>query len=210
MFTPKVFMIDDPELIRAFIAENGFAALVLAIDGDLIVDHLPFVLSGHETAFGVLRGHFARANRLSSRTVTPSTPAVAIFQGPHAYVSANHYPSKHRHGKMVPTWNYTVAHARGPVRLVDDADWLDAQMNALTTHHEAHRPDPWKVSDAPDDYVKKLARGVVGVEMVVEQVQCKWKLSQNQSAEDLDGVVDGLGQEGYETLVQYMRRARPS
>ncbi len=210
MFTPNVFMITDPEVIRGFITDNGFATLVLALDGELVVDHVPFVLSAHDTAFGVLRGHIARANRLAARPVRPATPAVAVFQGPHAYVSANHYPSKKRHGRMVPTWNYTVAHARGPVRLVDDADWLDAQMNALTTQYEAHRPEPWQVSDAPASYVKRMARGVVGVEMIVEDVQCKWKLSQNQSAEDFEGAVAGLADEGHTDLVAYMRTVRPS
>lgn len=209
MFTPNIFMVTDPAIIRSFISNNGFAALVLVCDGEVVVDHLPFVLVDDGSPFGVLRGHFARANALSSKSLTAQDQAVAIFQGPHAYVSASLYPSKVEHGRVVPTWNYTVAHVRGPVRLVDDAEWIRAQMTELTMQYESHRVKPWRLDDAPAGYIDKLSRGVMGIEMDVKSVQCKWKLSQNQAAADYAGVVEGMTAEGRDEIVDYMHQSRP-
>jgi transcriptional regulator len=119
-----------------------------------------------------------------------------VFQGPQAYVSPSYYPSKAEHGKVVPTWNYCVAQARGRLRAIEDAAWLHAFVSRLTDHHEAARAQPWAVADAPSDYVDTMLRGIVGIELVLSTLTGKWKVSQNRSAADRAGVARGLAAAG--------------
>src|SRR5476651_3834 len=138
MYTPDHFREDRPEVLDEAIRRIGFATLVTA---ELEANHLPMLLEG-----GVLRGHVARANPVWK---AGDGAALAIFLGPHAYVSPSWYPSKADTGKAVPTWNYITVHARGRIRWFHDAAWLKAHVTALSATHESQRPDPWAVSDAP-------------------------------------------------------------
>jgi len=126
---------------------------------------------------------------------TQAGEALAIFQGPHAYVSPAWYPSKQQHGKAVPTWNYAVVHVRGPLRIVEDPHGLRAIVERLTERHEAGRPDPWRVADAPPDYIELMLGKIVGIEMPIVKLVGKWKASQNRSASDRAGVIHGLATE---------------
>jgi transcriptional regulator len=153
---------------------------------------------------GVLRGHVARANPVWK---DGDGEALAIFLGPHAYVSPNWYPSKTQTGKAVPTWNYLTVHARGVIRWVQDAEWLRAHVTALSDAHEAPREEPWKVSDAPSSYVDGLLRAIVGFEFSITSLDGKWKLSQNRDAADRAGVRDGLQQGGHEELSHLMAQS---
>lgn len=140
-----------------------------------------------------LIGHVARANAL-----WPLLPqqAVAVFHGPQAYVSPSWYPSKALDGKQVPTWNYATVHAHGALSAFDDPARLRGILHTLSEQHEAHRPDPWRIDDAPPDYIDKLLRAIVGIELAVERWEGIWKVSQNRTDTDRAGVVQGLMAEG--------------
>ena len=138
-----------------------------------------------------MRGHLARTNPQAGIGAA-AVPALALFVGPHAYVSPSAYPSKAATGRVVPTWNFVEVHAHGTFRLTDDPDITLAAVTDLTDVHEAARSEPWRVADAPDEYVSRLARGIVAFEIVVDRVDAKAKLSQNKSAADRRGVVEDL------------------
>lgn len=118
---------------------------------------------------------------------------LAIFNGPEHYITPSWYPEKAETGKVVPTWNYVAVHVYGNLRIVEDAAWLRSHLEALTNIHEAQMAAPWKVSDAPQDYVNTIAKGIVGFELAVTRIEGKWKASQNRSERDRQGVATGLG-----------------
>jgi transcriptional regulator len=140
---------------------------------------------------GQLRCHVARANP-QWRDSDFTKPAIAMFMGPDAYVSPSWYPSKHEHGKAVPTWNYITVCARGRVEVYDDRDALLAHVKELTELHEGAFAEPWQVSDAPADYLERQLKGIVGFRIDIEALEGKKKLSQNRSAEDRDSVAEAL------------------
>ena len=117
---------------------------------------------------------------------------LVIFQGPESYISPSWYATKREHGKVVPTWNYIAVHAYGELRVIDDPLWLRAQVEALTKEHEGKLSDPWTLEDAPNDFIERMLQSIVGIEMVVAQLSCKKKMSQNQSPQNRAGVVEGL------------------
>ena len=142
-----------------------------------------------------MRAHVARSNPVW-RDFSREVAALAIFQGAQSYVSPSWYPSKHEHGKAVPTYNYMVVHAYGKTQIVEDTAWLRALVTRLTDRYEAAQPLPWRVTDAPEDYIEKMLAAIVGIEIPVEKLIGKWKLSQNRSAADRTGVAAGLLQRG--------------
>jgi transcriptional regulator len=131
-----------------------------------------------------------------------------IVRGPDAYVSPSWYASKVEHGRVVPTWDYVVAHAHGPLVLHEDAEWLAAHVRRLTGVHEGGRPAPWSVDDAPERFVAGQLRAIVGIEVPVARLEAKWKLSQNRSAADVDGVVAGLRADGQDATAAAVDSAR--
>jgi transcriptional regulator len=178
-------------VMQAFIAANPLAALVTLGAAGLIASHIPMVLEGDGSPFGLLRGHVARSNTQWS-DLSPTVDALAIFSGPQHYISPSWYSAKAEHGKVVPTWNYAVVHASGPVRVIEDKQWLRTHVSRLTTIHEAGFSAPWKISDAPEEYLTSMLNGIVGIELSIRQLEGKWKLSQNRSENDRNGVADGL------------------
>ena len=187
MYVPRFNAMPDDE-VRAFVAGVGSAQLVtVGADGVPEATLLPVLWRGDR-----LVGHLARANGQWRRIVDGSA-ALAVVTGPEAYVSPSFYATKREHGRVVPTWNYSAVHLRGPVRVVDDVDWLRELVTDLTDHLEAGREEPWAVTDAPEKYVAGQLRAIVGVELAVASVEAKAKLSQNRSEEDRAGVVEGLG-----------------
>ena len=194
MYVPDPFCEDWPEVLHAAMRDIGFATLVTT---GLEANHLPMLLQD-----GVLRGHVARANPVWK---AGEATALAIFLGPHAYVSPNWYPSKAETGKAVPTWNYITVHARGPIRWIQDADWLRSHVTALSAHHETPRPDPWKVEDAPASYIDGLVRAIVGFELTIESLEGKYKLSQNRSDADQAGVREAFAREGQGDIARLMK-----
>ena len=186
MYVPEAFRQDDPETVHRFLSAFPFATLVSGAAFD--TTHLPLVF---DAKANVLRGHMARGNP-HWKSIQSGQPALAIFLGPHAYVSPQWYPSKKADGKSVPTWNYAAVHAHGTIAVTEDPAWLLANVTALTDQQEAAFPEPWKVSDAPEDYLRKMLTAIVGVELTVTRMIGKWKLSQNRTAADRDGARDGL------------------
>jgi transcriptional regulator len=191
MYRPPAFREDRPELLHAVIRAHPLATLVTHGPSGLTANLVPFTLVPGEDGPDLLRAHLARANPQLA-DLRAGGEALVIFQGPQAYVSPSWYPSKREHGKAVPTWNYILVQAHGRPRVVDDAAWLRAQIDALTTLQEAGRADPWAVADAPADYVTAQLKGIAGVEIAIERIEGKWKASQNQPAANHAGVVAGL------------------
>ncbi|MBF0688718.1 MAG: FMN-binding negative transcriptional regulator [Cellulomonas sp.] len=187
MYVPVFNALDDADEIRALVAAAGSAELVtVGTDGYPVSTLLPVVWDGDRLVL-----HMARANP-QWRTIGDDAPALAVVTGPQAYVSPTWYPSKAEHGRMVPTWNYSAVHLTGRARVHTDPAWLRDAVTALTDRHEAGRPDRWQVTDAPEVFVEKQLRAIVGIELLVERVEAKAKLSQNRSAADHAGVVTGL------------------
>ena len=191
MYLPHHFKEDRPEILGAFMREHPFATLVsLGADG-LIGSHLPMLWDPAPAPFGTLTGHIARPNP-QGKDARGGFDALAIFLGPQAYISPNWYPSKREHGKVVPTWNYVAVHAYGPLKMIDDAEWLRAFVTKLTNLHESFSAVPWKVTDAPAAFVDQMLKGIVGMEIPLTRLEGKWKLSQNRPATDQASTVAGL------------------
>lgn len=197
MYLPKHFEETRVDVLHGLIRAHPLGALVTLTAGGLEANHIPFEIDPDPAPFGTLRGHVARANPLW-RDFSSSVDALVIFQGPGTYVSPSWYPSKLEGGKVVPTWNYAVVHAYGPLRPIDDPGWLRAFVEKLTDRHEAGRKAPWKVTDAPADYVDKMVTAIVGIELQIARLAGKWKVSQNRPARDREGVVAGLQERGDE------------
>ena len=190
MYLPSHFEQHDTEALQALMREHPLAALVTVREDGPTADHIPLE---YDAAQHTLRGHVARANPLWREAAGQGV--LAIFSGPQAYITPSWYPSKAATHKVVPTWNYAVVHVHGVLRVVDDAPWLRKLVGRLTDHHEAPRAAPWAVSDAPDDYVQQMLRAIVGIEIPVDRLVGKWKVSQNRSESDRLGVAQGLADE---------------
>lgn len=190
MYLPTSFRQDDLAELHAKIQANPFALLASTGSEGVQASHLPLLLEPGEGEFGTLYGHFARAN--PHWRELDGAEALAVFTGPDAYVSPSWYPSKAEHGKVVPTWNYIAVHARGPVELIEEPERLLQIVSGLSNRHEATRPQPWAVSDAPRDYLESMLRAIVGFALPIRRLEGKWKLSQNRLAADRAGVRDGL------------------
>jgi transcriptional regulator len=193
MYLPVHFEESRRDVLRAFVRAHPLGLLVTQnAAGGIDANDIPFVLDtlGDADA-GVLRAHVARANPLW-RTARADVESLVVFQGPQGYVSPAWYPSKAEHGKVVPTWNYVVVQARGTLRAIDDRDWLLAFVSRLTDRHERERPAPWAVGDAPAGYIDTMLQAIVGIEIVLTSLVGKWKVSQNRSLADREGVAAGL------------------
>lgn len=195
MYLPKHF--DEPrvEVLHELIRARPLSTLVTLSSGGLDANHLPLHLSAEPAPLGTLRGHVARANPVWNE-FSRDVQVLAIFHGPDAYVTPSWYPTKAETGKVVPTWNYAVAHAYGSLRVIDDAGWLRAHLEALTAHNETAVSSHWRVSDAPRDFTEQLMSAVVGIEIAITRLSGKWKISQNQPVQNQAGVVHGLRASG--------------
>jgi transcriptional regulator len=191
MYIPPQFDQPDVEVMHELIRTRSLATLVTMGSEGINANHIPLHLSASSEPFGVLRGHVARANPIWN-DLDSSIEALAIFHGPDAYISPSWYATKQDAGKVVPTWNYTVVHAYGSLRIIDDAAWVRTQLEALTTQNEVGLPQPWAMSDAPEDFTEKLIQALVGIEMIITRLSGKWKVSQNQPLQNQHSVIQGL------------------
>ena len=191
MYLPSHFAEARVDVLHDLIRAHPFGTLVVLASNGLDANHIPFEIDPEPAPFGTLRGHLARANPVW-KDFSSQVDALAIFQGPHTYISPSWYPTKKEHGKVVPTWNYAVVHATGPLRVIDEQAWVRRFVEQLTNHHEAHRRDPWKVTDAPADFIDTMTSAIVGVEIPIARLAGKWKVSQNRPEKDRIGVVEGL------------------
>ncbi|WP_225771122.1 FMN-binding negative transcriptional regulator [Inquilinus sp. Marseille-Q2685] len=195
MYVPPAFREDRIEILHDAIRQAGLATLVsLGADG-LVASHVPMLLDPAAGPNGTLYGHLAKANPHAAGGA-PGTEALAIFQGPEAYITPSWYETKRQTGKVVPTWNYVAIHAHGPFEIFNDADRLLDLVTRLTRRHEGGRASPWAVTDAPEDFVRAQLKGIVGFALPIARLEGKWKMNQNRPAGDRLGVAEGLRGEG--------------
>jgi transcriptional regulator len=197
MYAVEHFAQTNERVLRAYLVEYPFATLVVGTQEGLSADHLPMEFDPSFGSKGRLLGHLARANPLwRIFDSTPAPSALAIFSAHDAYVSPAWYVSKAADPRVVPTWNYAAVHVSGRLTFFHDADRIGALLARLTERFESRRTQPWRMGDAPADFIEKMIGGVVGFELEIERLSGKWKLSQNRSAQDQQGVRDGLRREG--------------
>lgn len=193
MYIPRSFAEPDRGALHDFIDAHPLGAIITASgEHGFYATHLPLMLDRDRGAFGVLQGHVARANPHHERAASGDQTLV-IFSGPDAYITPSMYAAKREHGKVVPTWNYIAVHATGVLRFIDDHAFLMTHLDRLTDRHEASQSHPWAMHDAPLDFLEQLARATIGVEIEITALEGKFKLSQNRSADDVHGVIAGLG-----------------
>jgi len=207
MYIPDDFRLEDPEAIRAAIAKNPFASFATNGPDGPEVSHLPLIAMDESDGL-VLYGHFARANP-HWKSLDGKTPALAVFSGPQGYISPNWYATKRETGKVVPTWNYVIVHARGIPKILDHGPESRKALEILTDAMEQPRAEPWRVEDAPEQYTEGMMRGIVAFRMPVTMLEAKAKLSQNRPAADIDGASQGLTSEGMIELAEAMREGKP-
>jgi transcriptional regulator len=191
MYQPPHFREERTEVQHALMRAHPLALLVTFGEGGLTANPVPLILHPERGEKGVLRGHLARANP-QWRSFDPSVECLAVFQGVDAYITPSWYATKRETGKVVPTWNYAVVQAYGRLTVIEDAGWLGEQVRSLTDRHEAARPAPWAVADAPENFVRAQLKGIVGIEIAINRIEAKWKVSQNRNEADRDGVTEGL------------------
>ncbi len=191
MYQPPHFREDRSDVQHALMRAHPLALLVTFGEGGLTANPVPLILHPERADKGVLRGHFARANP-QWRTFDRAVECLAVFQGADAYITPSWYATKRETGKVVPTWNYAVVQVYGRLAAIEDADWLGEQVRSLTDRHEAARPSPWAVADAPKEFVRAQLKGIVGIEIAISRIEAKWKVSQNRNAADRTGVAEGL------------------
>jgi len=191
MYTPKDFVVDDLPTLHADMQRNSFAALVTLTSSGLVATHLPILLDETRGPFGTILGHVSRANPQWQHTDS-TTEALLIFNGPDTYVTPNWYPAKHETHRVVPTWNYAAIHAYGNITFFEDTERLRTIVTRLTDLHESSFPQPWKVADAPANYIDGQLKAIIGFELPISRIEGKRKFNQNRSAADQAGVVQGL------------------
>ena len=206
MYVPRQFREERTDVLARAVREHQLATLVTSGAERLQVSHLPMMLKQGTDGAWTLEAHVARANP-HWRHATPGAHSMAVFQGPQAYISPSWYPSKQEHGKVVPTWNYVAVHAHGRLEAVEDEAWLLAHLHDLTNVNEAGREQPWALGDAPESFVRDLARAVVGLRLVVSTVEGAWKLIQHKSEADRRGAMAGLEAEPHGCPVAGIMRA---
>jgi transcriptional regulator len=200
MYLPSHFEESRPEVLHQLVREHALGTLVtLGADG-LNANHIPFELDAEVGPHGVLRAHVARGNPVW-RDCSNEVESLVVFQGAQTYISPSLYATKQEGGRVVPTWNYMVVHAYGPLRVIDDPVWLRAQLERLTGRHEGRRAQPWKLEDAPADYIERRLSAIVGIEIPVTRLVGKWKVSQNQQEVNRVSIEAGLRAEGGENAL---------
>ena len=191
MYLPKHHEESAVPVLHSLITAHPLGTWVTQGDAELVTNHIPFLLDPDRGENGTLVGHVARANPVW-HSFSTTMNSVVVFQGAEQYITPSWYAAKQAHGKVVPTWNYAVVHAHGLPRAIEDREWLLDLLNRLTDLHEAEHATPWKVADAPAEYIDRLAQTIVGIEIPIARLVGKWKVSQNRSDADKLGVVAGL------------------
>lgn len=206
MYVPKHFAADE-SVVQDLLVGHGAGDLITSTADGLLATLLPFIYDPSVGEQGALLGHLARNNPQWKTPVLGE--ALAIITGPDAYISPSAYASKQENGRVVPTWNYVIAHVYGELVIHDDPAWLDGLVRRLTEKHEAQFAEQWSVDDAPEAYVSGQLRAIVGVELVISRIEAKAKLSQNRSGADIDGVVSSLEARGDQESAEAVRAAKP-
>ncbi|MGL5334604.1 MAG: FMN-binding negative transcriptional regulator [Enterovibrio sp.] len=190
MYIPDKFKQENIEELIALIRTHPLATVITLSDLGVEANHFPLFLMEQDGKL-YLKGHIAKANSIW-QTTSPLSDVLVIFNGPNSYISPNYYPTKKENGKAVPTWNYMVVHVRGKLKFIHDPKWTANFLALLTQEHEQEQATPWAMTDAPQPYIQSMLSAVVGIEIAIDSLSGKWKLSQNQSELNQKGVVDGL------------------
>ncbi len=206
MYIPPLFKEDRIAVLHDAIRTSGLATLVTVTKDGLIASHVPLLLDPAPAPYGTLLGHLARPNPQARGAIGE---ALAIVQGPDAYITPSWYATKRETGKVVPTWNYVAIHAAGPIEFFHDADRLLDIVTRLTEKQEDERTAPWAVSDAPADFVQGMLKGIVGFAIPMTRLEGKWKMSQNRPAEDRAGVIAGLRNEERDDVATLIPASTP-
>lgn len=206
MYTPTHFNMTNTDALHRVIREHPLGILVTSTAGGLDANHLPFALDAAGGGLGILMAHVARANPVWQQC-QDGAEVLVIFRGAQAYISPNWYPSKHETHRQVPTWNYEVVHAHGRLRVRDDEKFVRGVVARLTRTHEAAEVKPWKMGDSAPEYIDAMLQVIVGIEVVIERLEGKAKLSQNREARDRLQAAATLEQRGASELAALMRQA---
>ena len=194
MYLPKHFDVEKVSSAFEFIEQRQVGNIVVASGSCFEASFLPWKLLRGAMGTASSRGHVSKANPLVE-LVKDNVPGIVIFDLVDGYISPSWYPSKQIDQKVVPTWNYLTVHVHGRVALIDNSEWVEDLVTELTISNESDQKAPWQVSDAPREFIEKQLKGIVGVEVLIERIEAKAKLSQNRSASDVQGTIEGLGQD---------------
>lgn len=205
MYLPAAFALTDPEHLHRIMRTHPLGMLVTQGAEGLDANHIPFEFDPDTGLLGTLHAHVARANPVWQQ-VASGSPVLVVFRGEQAYVSPNWYPSKHETHRQVPTWNYEVVHAHGTLTVHDDERYVRGVVARLTRTHEAGEPQPWKMADAPADYLAQMAAQIVGIEVAITSLVGKSKMSQNKEPGDREGVAQAFEARGQEALARKVRQ----
>ncbi|WP_022982720.1 FMN-binding negative transcriptional regulator [Ideonella sp. B508-1] len=208
MYLPAHFAEPRQDELHRLIQAHPLGTLVSHGADGLDANHLPFLLDAQAGEAGTLLAHVARANPLW-QTLTDGAPVLAIFHGPQGYISPSWYPGKQDAHRRVPTWNYEVVHAHGTLHVHEDEKFLRRLLALLTRTHEATQPQPWKMGDAPADYLAEQLQRIVGIELRITRLVGKRKLGQNHELRDREGAIQALDARGQGALAQAMRDTLP-
>jgi transcriptional regulator len=198
MYQPPYHREDRLPVQHALIRAYPLGTLITCGANGLEGNPVPFILDEKVGPKGILRAHIARANRIWQEFES-HCEALVVFMGPQTYVSPSWYASKQESGKVVPTWNYACVHVHGQIRVIEDRNWLMKQIRDLTELEERDRPSPWSIDDAPAAYISSMLDAIVGIEITISRIEGKWKVSQNRSPADRQGVIAGLIASGDES-----------
>lgn len=195
---PKVFVEKNRSKLIELVEDNALGTLVFSTPEEYDVNHLPFVIDSQDDGEIRLRAHLPKANPLCALVNGPQK-CVVIFSGVDGYISPSWYATKKMHGKVVPTWNYSVVHMHGLMRVIDDPEWVYRQLTDLTDKNEREREESWKITDAPSDFIDSQTRALAGLEILVERIDGKFKASQNQPQENKATILSALESERPDT-----------
>jgi transcriptional regulator len=204
MYIPAHFNEPNPEILFDLIENNALGTLITHGRSGLDANHIPFELDRHLGTHGTLRCHVARNNPVW-QDVNTGDSVLVVFRAADAYISPTWYPSKHEFHKQVPTWNYMVAHVHGRITIHDDEAFVRRNVARLTRAHEASQPEPWKMADAPKEYIDTMVKVIVGLEIEITRIEGKSKLSQNKEVRDIHGAADILLRQSNKTIGQAMK-----
>jgi transcriptional regulator len=191
MYLPKYHKESDLAVMHELIRAYPLGTWVTQSTSGLTGNHLPFILDAERGSLGTLRAHVSRANPVWKELAT-TEPSLIMFQGPQSYISPTWYPTKKDNGKVVPTWNYVAVHAHGTATVIQDGNWILEFLTDLTNQQESPNEEPWAVTDAPAEYIERLLKAVVGIEIVITELNGRWKLSQDEELANRLGTVRRL------------------
>ena len=206
MYIPAHFRIQNPQDLQTILRDHPLGALVTAGADGLDANHIPFEFDPSQGPHGLLTAHVARANPVWQQCQC-GADVLVIFRGNESYISPNWYPSKHETHRQVPTWNYEVVHVHGRLTVMDEEKFVRRVVARLTREHEASEPRPWKMGDSPPEYIAQMLKAVVGIQVEIQRIEGKAKLSQNREARDRLNAADTLLAKGAEALGKAMREA---